>query len=59
MSKGERQTEPQGTGGTPVRDRVEQRGYQPQADRPLNPQELKPPKGGSAIEPPSVPRPNK
>jgi len=29
-----------------------QRGYQPQSSRPLDPMKLKPPTGGSAVQPP-------
>lgn len=32
-------------------------GYQPRAERPLNPAVLKPPRGGSAIQPPKAPAP--
>ncbi len=32
----------------------DQRGYQPQASKPVNIQNLKPPKGGSAIQPPKT-----
>jgi len=35
--------------------RLEDRGYQPQLPRPLDPQNLTPPKGDTAVQPPQAP----
>ncbi|HUG92280.1 MAG TPA: hypothetical protein VML55_15680 [Planctomycetaceae bacterium] len=39
----------------PPQTTVSDRGYQPTAERPLDPATLKPPRGGSAIQPPRQP----
>lgn len=36
-----------------------ERGYQPKAEGKLNPEELKPPKGDTAIQPPQARQPKK
>jgi hypothetical protein len=44
--------------GYQPKDRVE-RGYQPQANTPLDPKILKPPTGGTAIQAPKTPKSKK
>jgi len=39
----------------PTRGDLLERGYQPQSATPIDPQNLKPPTGGSAIQPPKTP----
>jgi hypothetical protein len=46
------------TEGYQPKDR-EERGYQPQANAPLDPKVLKPPTGGTAIQPPKTPKDKK